>query len=243
MTMFIPAYGHWKIATGTGIVEAMQIILTPEILLAAYAQGLFPMAESANTPYVHWYCPKMRGQLPIEGLHVPRKLAKAVRRMELGGKAYEIKINTAFEDVIRACAASRADRPETWINEPIIKAYCALHRQGHAHSVECWQGGVLIGGLYGVSLGGAFFGESMFSYTSGASKACLVHLAARLWRAGFKILDTQFVNDHLLQFGIYELEYEDYMAALAPSLLLECDFTFACEEKELMNAYLKIRQE
>lgn len=202
----------------------MQIVLTNEILLAAYAQGLFPMAENANSLYVHWYCPKMRGQLSIPALHIPRKLAKVIRRQEIDGKPYEIRINHNFRAVIRACAQSREMRPETWINDTILDAYCALHEAGHAHSIECWQGGKLVGGLYGVSMGAVFFGESMFSTVSNASKVALVYLVAMLWKAGYEVLDTQFVNEHLLQFGVYEVKYGDYMKQLQSALKKNCDF-------------------
>lgn len=220
----------------------MQIVLTPEILLAAYVQGLFPMAESANSSYVHWYCPKMRGQLSIPHLHIPRKLMKSLRRMEIGGKDYEIRINHNFRAVMLACAKVSDNRPETWINKEILEAYCALHNEGHAHSVECWQEGQLVGGLYGVSLGGAFFGESMFSIVSDASKVALIHLIARLWQAGYQILDTQFVNDHLVQFGVYEVTYESYIEELQAILLMPCDFIKEIKnERFIMDDYLKFR--
>lgn len=215
----------------------MHIVLTSEILLAAYAQGLFPMAESAHSPYVHWYCPQERGQLSICGLHIPKKLKKEVRQMCIGGKPYEIRINTSFKAVIDACAEHSATRPETWINEEIKNAYIKLHEEGYAHSVECWQEEKLVGGLYGVALGAAFFGESMFSCVSEASKVSLVHLAARLWKAEFKMLDTQFVNTHLEQFGVYEVYHDEYMRELRPLLLQDCDFTLNIDESELIAAY------
>lgn len=221
--------------------KAMQIVMTSEILLAAYAQGLFPMAESANSPYVHWYCPQMRGQLSITDMHIPRKLAKAVRRMEIGGLPYEIRVNSDFAATIKACAQASNSRPETWINDTILKAYCDLHAHGHAHSLECWQGGRMVGGLYGVAIGGAFFGESMFSTATDASKVALVHLVARLWRAGYVLLDTQFVNDHLRQFGVYEVTYRDYMRDLGLALHKGCDFTFMCNEAALTRDYLDLR--
>ena len=162
----------------------MQLVLTPVLLIEAYKQGLFPMAYSGDSPYVHWICPDMRGQLPIEGLHIPKRLKKTVLSNLKRNAPYEIRIDTAFEDVIRACAGNHDGRPETWINEPIIKVYCALRAQGHAHSVECWdvsgEQERLVGGLYGLAIGGAFFGESMFSHARDASKIALVHLVARL---------------------------------------------------------------
>lgn len=212
----------------------MQLVLTPELLLEAYRRGLFPMAHSADSPYVHWVCPELRGQLSIENLHIPKRLKKTVRQAP-----YEIRIDTAFETVIEACAEEKDDRPETWINENIVKAYCTLHEKGHAHSVECWDGEQLVGGLYGLKIGGAFFGESMFSAARDASKIALVHLAARLWKGGFTILDTQFVNDHLKQFGVYELEHEEYLKQLAPALEIESDFLLEGErEADLVQAYL-----
>ncbi len=213
----------------------MQIVLTPEILLTAYSQGLFPMAHSAHAGYVEWVCPERRGQLSIPNLHIPKSLKKAIKR---GG--YAIKINTAFKDVIEACAEATSDRPDTWINSQIIDAYCALHKKGHAHSVEYWQGHELLGGLYGISIGGAFFGESMFSRTTNASKIALIHLAARLNQAGYEILDTQFTNDHLEQFGVYELNHKDYIKALEPALRKICVFDFKNPtEQEMLKAYLK----
>ncbi len=213
----------------------MQIVLTPEILIAAYSQGLFPMAHSAHAGYVEWVCPELRGQLSIPDLHVPKSLKKTIKK---GG--YEIRINTAFEDVIKACAQATQDRPDTWINDQIVKAYMDLHEKGFAHSVEYWQDEALKGGLYGIAIGGAFFGESMFSRAPNASKIALVHLAARLHHAGFKILDTQFTNDHLEQFGVYELSHKDYMGRLNTVLENECRFDFKRpNEDELIQKYLK----
>ena len=218
----------------------MQLVLTSELLLEAYKQGLFPMAYSADSPYVHWICPEERGQLPIADLHISKSLRKAVLQNIKRGGPYQIKIDTAFEQVMRKCAAERDDRPETWINEPIIEAYCTLHRRGHAHSVECWDGDKLVGGLYGVSIGGAFFGESMFSRKSNASKIALVHLCARLWEGGYEVLDTQFVNDHLLQFGVYELSHKDYLEQLQSALDIDTDFKLGgFREEELVLNYLE----
>ena len=200
------------------------------------------MAYSADSPYVHWICPEDRGQLPIADLHISKSLKKAVLQNIKRSEPYQIKIDTAFEQVMRKCAAERDDRPETWINEPIIEAYCTLHRRGHAHSVECWDGDKLVGGLYGVSIGGAFFGESMFSRKSNASKIALVHLCARLWKGGYEILDTQFVNDHLVQFGVYELSHKDYLERLEKALPLETDFKLeGLSEADLVLDYLENR--
>lgn len=217
----------------------MQIVLTADILLAAYTQGLFPMAEAADSQRVLWFCPEMRGQLSIPDMHVPKRLKKTVRQMKLKSGEYEIEINADFERVIKECAKETNDRPDTWINGQIECAYVELHEKGYAHSVECWQGGEMVGGLYGVAIGGAFFGESMFSRVSDASKVCLVHLAARLNHAGFLVLDTQFTNEHLEQFGVYEVAYEDYLIQLAPTILRPCDFEFQIDEKEMVKDYLK----
>lgn len=217
----------------------MQLVLTPELLIEAYKQGLFPMAYSAGSPYVHWICPEERGQLPIEGLHIPRSLRKTILKNIKRNGPYYIKVDTSFEEVMRKCAAEKDDRPETWINEPIIKAYCELHARGHAHSVECWRDEVLVGGLYGVSIGGAFFGESMFSEARDASKIALVHLCARLWKGGYSVLDTQFVNDHLKQFGVYEISHGEYIEQLRKAAGQSTDFKLkGYDEGALVKDYL-----
>jgi len=215
----------------------MQLILTTELLLEAYKQGLFPMAYSSGSPYIHWICPEMRGQISIEDIHIPRSLKKTLRK-----KPYEIRIDTAFEDVIKACAKPEADRPETWINDPIIKAYCQLHKDGYGHSIECRQDGKLVGGLYGLAIGGAFFGESMFSKERDASKVALIHLVARLWKGGFTLLDTQFVNDHLQQFGVHEITHRDYLRQLKPAVKKQADFQLAgIEENQIIEDYFTMR--
>lgn len=220
----------------------MQLVLTPELLLEAYRQGLFPMAYSAGSPYVHWICPEERGQLSIEDMHIPKSLRRVVRRNTNRNASFQIKINTAFEHVIRACGEETEDRPETWINDQIVKAYCDLHTRGAAHSVEYWEDGRLMGGVYGLAIGGAFFGESMYSRTSNASKIALVHLAARLWRGGFQLFDTQFVNPHLKQFGVYELEHAEYKARLDEALKIEGDFTQGgVSEEALIEEYFAFR--
>lgn len=218
----------------------MEHTLTPELLLGAYAQGLFPMAYSADSPYVHWICPEERGQLSITDMHIPRSLKKTIRKSQRKG-VYEIKINSDFEAVIRACAETRKERPDTWINAQIIDVYCALHAKGHAHSIEYWQDNMLAGGLYGLAIGGAFFGESMFSHTANASKIALAHLAARLWKGGFSLLDTQFVNEHLMQFGVYEIKHDEYMKRLKPAISKTADFLLhGIDEAQLMEAYLQM---
>jgi len=187
--------------------------LTPEILLAAYAEGLFPMAERRGDPNLYWISPEARGIIPLEGFHVPRRLARTVR-----SDRFEVRIDTAFGEVIRACAAPGPGRDESWINSEIVALYTALFARGAAHSVECWREGKLVGGLYGVELGGAFFGESMFSRERDASKVALTHLVARLIRGGFKLLDAQFLTAHLARFGAIEIPRLDYLARLRAAL-------------------------
>lgn len=217
----------------------MEIVLTPDILISAYRHGIFPMADSAHSHSVHWVCPELRGQLCIGEMHIPKRLRKTVRQMKIKSVPYEIKINADFEQTIRLCAQDNTTRRETWINAQIIDAYCALNALGHAHSVECWQDGVLVGGLYGLSIGGAFFGESMFSRRTDTSKVALVHLAARLYHGGYEILDTQFTNAHLEQFGVYEVEHAAYMTALSHVLDRPCVFDFDVpKERTLIQAYL-----
>ncbi|WJR67268.1 leucyl/phenylalanyl-tRNA--protein transferase [Neorhizobium sp. CSC1952] len=183
--------------------------ITPDILLRAYSIGLFPMAESADDPEIFWVEPEMRGILPLDQFHVSKSLAKAVRR-----KPFDIRFDTAFERVIALCAEPAEDRPSTWINATIRKLYSELHRMGHAHSVEAWEGDELVGGLYGVSLGSGFFGESMFSRRANASKICLVHLVDRLKKNGFTLLDTQFTTEHLKTFGAIDIPKDDYLTLL-----------------------------
>ncbi len=214
-------------------------MLTSEVLLNAYCQGLFPMAEDALDNDINWYCPKLRGQLSIANMHIPRRLKKNLRQMKINGKPYEIRINTDFEHVINSCAKQTQSRPETWINKQIADAYCKLHKQGYAHCVECWQDNKMVGGLYGIAIGGAFFGESMFSFARNASKIALIHLVARLNYAGFEILDTQFTNKHLEQFGVFEISHEEYIKRLEPTLCKQCLFTFNhIKELQLIEKYL-----
>jgi len=193
--------------------------LTPDLLLRAYAAGVFPMAESRRAHSVFWVEPRLRGVLPIERFHVPHSLRKTVRR-----GLFKVHCDTAFEAVMRACAEPRPGHPETWINEPIIVAYTALHRRGFAHSVECWQEEQLVGGLYGVALGGAFFGESMFSRVRDASKVALVHLVARLKLGGYALLDVQFVTEHLARFGVEEIQARVYRRKLEAALAIDARF-------------------
>lgn len=193
--------------------------LTPQLLLGAYASGIFPMAESRHDRDLFWIDPEMRGILPMENFHVPRSLRKAVRRCQ-----FDVRCDTAFAQVIRACAQRTDIRPDTWINPEIERLYTALHDMGFAHSVECWRDGELAGGLYGVTLGGAFFGESMFSRDKDASKIALCHLVARLTKSGFLLLDTQFVTDHLKRFGAIEIPRRHYRTRLTKALQANARF-------------------
>lgn len=188
--------------------------LTPDLLLRAYAIGVFPMAESRAAEEVHWIEPKRRGVLPLERLHVSRKLRKRLRH---GG--LEVTCDRAFQRVIAACAEPADGRRETWINPLIERLYAGLFERGFAHSVECWRDDRLVGGLYGVSLGAAFFGESMFSRETDASKVALVHLVLRLREGGYRLLDTQFETPHLAQFGVIEIPRETYKAELAAAIV------------------------
>ncbi|AXV15064.1 leucyl/phenylalanyl-tRNA--protein transferase [Neorhizobium sp. SOG26] len=183
--------------------------ITPDILLRAYSIGLFPMAESADDPEIFWVEPEVRGILPLDSFHVSKSLAKTVRR-----RPFDIRFDTAFDEVIAACAEPAPDRPSTWINSTIRRLYGNLHKMGHAHSVEAFEGDELVGGLYGVSLGAAFFGESMFSRRTNASKICLVHLVERLKAHGFILLDTQFTTEHLKTFGAIDIAKDDYLKLL-----------------------------
>ena len=187
--------------------------ITPQVLLKAYACGIFPMAESADDPGLFWIEPERRGILPLETFHVPRRLARTVR-----ADLYEIRVDSDFAGVMEGCAAPMPGRRKTWINDRIRKLYGDLHAIGHGHSIEAWQDGHLVGGLYGVRLGRAFFGESMFALARDASKVALVHLVARLVAGGFTLLDAQFVTDHLSQFGAVEVSRRAYQVRLDEAL-------------------------
>jgi leucyl/phenylalanyl-tRNA--protein transferase len=189
------------------------VTLTPELLLQAYAAGIFPMAEAADDPELFWVDPVRRGVLPLDRFHVPRRLARTLR----SGR-FEIRCDSEFEAVMRRCAAATDDRPQTWINDEIVTLYTELSRRGAAHSVETWVDGELVGGLYGVHLGAVFFGESMFSRVTDASKVALVHLVARLRLGGFMLLDTQFVTEHLQRFGAVEIPRREYHSRLQAAL-------------------------
>ncbi len=190
--------------------------ITTQDLLNAYASGYFPMAESRDENELYWFNPTRRGILPLEDFNIPRGLKKFLKN-----NPYETRYNTAFEEVIRACAEiPRSHEKGTWINDVIIDRYCELHALGHAQSVETWLNGKLVGGLYGVCIGGAFFGESMFSRQSEASKVALVMLIERLRACGYALLDTQFVNDHLKQFGVQEINKSRYLRKLDKALAI-----------------------
>ncbi|WP_457586289.1 leucyl/phenylalanyl-tRNA--protein transferase [Ensifer canadensis] len=187
--------------------------VTPDMLLRAYSIGLFPMADSADDPELFWVEPEIRGVIPLDDFHVSRSLAKTIRKSQ-----FDIRFNTAFEAVMEGCALPAPDRPTTWINNKIRALYATLHSMGYAHSVEAWEGDVLVGGLYGVSLGSAFFGESMFSRRTNASKICLVHLVERLRSRGFELLDTQFTTEHLKSFGAIDVPKAEYEIMLANAM-------------------------
>ena len=197
----------------------MEYRLTPELLLRAYTSGLFPMGESRGDSDIVWVDPEWRGIIPLDGFHIPRRLRRTVRNA-----GFAVRADTAFERVMRACAAPRRGRRETWINDDILRAYAELHRAGYAHSVECWRGDALAGGLYGVTIAGAFFGESMFTRETDASKVALVHLVARLDHAGYRLLDTQFLTDHLVQFGAVEVARQEYRRLLDRALSVDAAF-------------------
>jgi leucyl/phenylalanyl-tRNA--protein transferase len=186
---------------------------TAEQVLRAYALGVFPMARHRDDPRLYWIDPEKRGILPLDGFHLPRSLRKALKK-----RIYTVQCDTAFEAVMMMCAEHTAERPDTWINDEILRLFIELHRMGVAHSVESWSDGRLVGGLYGLSLGGVFFGESMFSRATNASKVALAHLMARLWKGGYSLLDTQFVTDHLAQFGTVEIPRQDYLVKLSAAM-------------------------
>ena len=194
-------------------------MLTPQIVLDAYSKGLFPMAENRRDKQLFWIDPEVRGILPLDNFHIPRSLKKKIRN-----NPFEVRFDHNFAAVIRACAQQKPKRRETWINDEIIELYTKLFCMRHAHSVECWREEKLVGGLYGISIGGAFFGESMFSSERDSSKIALVHLVARLNLAGFTLLDTQFITDHLKQFGAIEISRVEYHKILNGALNLNVGF-------------------
>jgi leucyl/phenylalanyl-tRNA---protein transferase len=201
--------------------------ISPQVLLQAYCAGIFPMAETAEDNALYWVEPDERGIIPLHGLHISRSLRKQVRK-----QPFEIRIDTAFADVMAACAAKTETRKATWINQRIRTLYIQLHKMGCCHSVECWRGNKLVGGLYGVKIGAAFFGESMFSRATNASKIALVHLVARLNAGGFELLDAQFMNPHLETLGAMPVSKAEYQKLLAPALEGSGDFKLFSEDND-----------
>ena len=207
--------------------------LKPELLLRAYAVGIFPMAESRAESEIHWIDPEQRGVLPLDGLHVSKRLRRTLR-----SRRFEVRADSAFGQVIKGCATPAPDRRDTWINPSIERLYTDLHHMGFAHSVECWQDGELVGGLYGVSLGAAFFGESMFSRVRDASKIALIHLVYRLREGGFLLLDTQFQTPHLSRFGVVEIKRDDYRAQLSRAIRRQAQFPLEVSD-EAVEAFVQ----
>jgi leucyl/phenylalanyl-tRNA---protein transferase len=193
--------------------------LTPDMLLRAYSIGVFPMAEDRDDPELVWVDPRMRGIISMQNFHVPKRLRRTIRSGQ-----FNVTFNRDFSGVIEGCAEASDGRPRTWINDRIVDLYTSLHFKGHGHSVECWRDGDLVGGLYGISLKGVFFGESMFSRETDASKVALVHLAARLSVGGFAFIDTQFITKHLSRFGAIEVPRSEYRGLLAAALKIEATF-------------------
>lgn len=193
--------------------------ITADVLLKAYAIGVFPMAESADDPGLFWIEPEQRGLLPLDEFHLPRRLARTIR-----AEPFDIRIDTDFDGVIEGCARPAKGRRKTWINARIRSLYRELFDLGHCHTVEAWRDGKLVGGLYGIALGSAFFGESMFSLERDASKVALAYLVARLKIGGFTLLDIQFTTEHLKRFGAYEVDREEYQQLLNKALALKADF-------------------
>jgi len=211
--------------------------VTPELMLRAYRAGLFPMAETRRGDRLYWLDPELRGILPLEQFHLPRRLRRTVTK---GG--FEVTCDTDFPAVIAHCAAPAEGREETWINRDIERLFTVLYAQGYAHSVEVRQDGVLVGGLYGVAIGAAFFGESMFSTVRDASKVALVHLVARLRLGGFVLLDTQFVTAHLTQFGAREIARDHYKALLEKAVAAPARWLAEPDRATLVAEIAALRQ-
>jgi leucyl/phenylalanyl-tRNA--protein transferase len=203
--------------------------LTPDLLLRAYAHGAFPMAEGRDRDHIHWVDPKQRGILPLDSFHLPRRLARTVRQGHIA-----VRCDTDFGAVIAACAAPGPDRPDSWINAEIVGLYTQLFELGYVHTVECWRDDTLVGGLYGVAMAGAFFGESMFSRERDASKIALAHLVLRLRLGGFRLLDTQFITEHLSQFGVIEIPRARYRNLLRDALAVSANFYCEVSVEELL---------
>jgi len=205
--------------------DDIAIDITAQVLLKAYSCGIFPMAESAEDSALYWIEPEHRGIVPLDGVHVPRKLARTIRQ-----GAFELRIDHDYDGILDGCALSRPGRATTWINKRIRDLYRDLFDGGHCHTVEVWRDEELVGGLYGVALGGAFFGESMFSSARDTSKIALIYLVARLIEGGFLLLDTQFVTDHLRQFGTIEIERDQFHERLEAALAVKADFHALAED-------------
>jgi len=212
----------------------MSAPLTADQILRAYALGVFPMARQHDDPKLYWVDPEKRGILPLKDFHLPRSLKKVFRR-----DLFDLRIDTAFEEVLTLCAESTARRPETWINAEIVRLFTDLHHAGLAHSVESWRDGKLVGGLYGLSLGSAFFGESMFSRATDASKVALAYLVALMKKGGYTLLDTQFVTEHLAQFGAIEIPRRDYLRMLAQALDRPASFQGGLGSEEVVELLAK----
>lgn len=223
--------------------------ITPELVLKAYAYGVFPMAKSRTDTEIFWVQPKLRGVIPLDRFHIPRSLRKTLRR-----GTFEVTVDTDFAGVLKGCAESTETRPDTWINDHIMALFLQLHDAGLAHSVEVWQrapehtagnapggGRVLAGGLYGLAMGAAFFGESMFSRAADASKVALAHLAAILVRGGFTLLDTQFITDHLRKFGAVEIPQKDYLGRLSAALARQGRFEGPASQSDVEALLLSQR--
>jgi leucyl/phenylalanyl-tRNA--protein transferase len=215
-------------------VSRRHVEITADLILRAYGLGLFPMAETRDGDRLYWLDPEQRGILPLDSFHLPRRLLRTVL-----SDRYEVSVNEDFAAVIASCAEPAPGRTDTWINPMIERLFTELHEQGHAHSVEVWQDDILVGGLYGVALGGAFFGESMFSRARDASKVALAHLVARLRLGGFTLLDTQFVTSHLSQFGATEVPRAAYKALLQKAVAVDALFPAAPDET-LLRAELRL---
>jgi leucyl/phenylalanyl-tRNA--protein transferase len=217
---------------------ADQHIYSPETIIKAYSLGLFPMADTHDSLDIKFYDPDQRALIPIDntlgrGVHIPRRLQRRIRQAP-----YAVTLNKDFTAVIDACAAPSIQRKDTWINQDIRRLYIALHKMGFAHSIEVWMDDALVGGLYGVALRAAFFGESMFTRKTDASKIALVHLMARLWHGRFLLLDAQFSNDHLQQFGITEIDRADFQGKLADALFTEADLGLDIPSAQLVIPFL-----
>ena len=211
--------------------------ITPELILKAYAHGVFPMAKTRGNSGVFWVQPTLRGVLPLDGFHVSRSLRKRLRQ-----GAFTVTVDRAFNEVIAGCAEATDVRADTWINDRIIQIFAELHKAHAAHSIEVWKDGMLVGGLYGLAMGAVFFGESMFSRQTDASKVALCHLVGILKRGGFVLLDTQFITDHLKRFGVIEMSQQDYLVKLSSALTRQGRFEGPLAQRDLEIALFSQRK-